>query len=1193
MIIIVNINCFQFAQPAGDGGEVVIALKDPGAGSIMRREMEDRQATRGGFAAFLYSQFCAAFNDNILRSVVGVYLAYEAFSKADSNDLQAFVSAAFMLPFVILSPLAGSLADRFNKRSVLIVAKWFELVPTAVAVLSCLLDPPFRYLGLVAAVFLMEVQSSFFSPSKYGWLPEIVPEHRLARANGILEMLTMIAIIGGQATGAILLPWVGIQNSAWACLGVAFVGSLAAVWIPRGREGDPSRGVRFNPVAQVWATFQDMRRTPALRTMVFALSVFWLVSALFAMNMPVFGRFVLNVGERESGMLLAILSLGIGVGAILAGTARSPQASLGLVPPSAVGIGVASIAIWLYGTTFTVTAILLGILGFFGGLYLVPQNTVYQARSPVERRGAYMATLNFVSFTFMVLASLIFKLMTEESYLGLGNETVFLAIGAGVLTVGIIQCIASPELVAAMIVSVATRLIYRVRVIGVDRIPAQGGVLIAPNHISLVDALFLMVSSPRPLRFVIDENWYRRPFLHRIFRALKLIPIKGGAGSRGALQAAQDALQAGEAVVIFPEGELSRTGSIQRFRPGIEKLARESGAPILPVHLDRLWGSIFSFQGGRAIWKMPRQIPYPVTVSYGELLPSDSAAFQVRQAVSLLSVEAFGRRLAEREPLGVEFVRQAKRAPFRRAISDSLGARLTYMSTLIRSAILSRVIRELCRGQDRVGILLPPTATGAVCNVAAQLAGKVSVNLNWTASQEAFDIAIRRSELGVILTSRGFIEKLGLPARPEYLFLEDLAPRIGALRKLLWSAACFLLTTTPLIRLLCDRQSIDEDATIIFSSGSTGIPKGVRLTHANVLSNVLAIPDVFPLSRRDTILGTLPFFHSFGFTVTIWMPLLGGFGVAYHPNPLDGRGVGKRVRESRATMLTATPSFLQIYTRQCEPEDLKTLRHVVVGAEKLQAPMAEAFQAKFGVVPREGYGCTELSPVVALNSPDADGPGVRQVGTRRGTIGRSLPGVAVKVVDPDTLRELGPDQDGLLLVKGSNVMAGYLGEPEKTAEVIRDGWYVTGDIGRLDLDGFITLTDRLSRFSKLGGEMVPHVKVEEAIQEASGQSERCVVVTSVPDAEKGERLVVLHTHEIRPSDLNARLREMGLPALWIPKPNSYHKIERIPLLGSGKVDLAAAKLSAKALSSDSGRPAGDSAPGESMSKPQLDGSHGG
>src|SRR5271163_2553325 len=352
------------------------------------------------------------------------------------------------------------------------------------------------------------------------------------------------------------------------------------------------------------------------------------------------------------------------------------------------------------------------------------------------------------------------------------------------------------------------------------------------------------------------------------------------------------------------------------------------------------------------------------------------------------------------------------------------------------------------------------------------------------------------------------------------------------------------------------RSQLDDLATIVFSSGSTGEPKGVMLSHFNIVSNVEQMAQAVKLDRHDVLLGVLPFFHSFGFSVTLWLPAVIGIGVAYHPSPLDFGAIGALIREYKVTFLISTPTFLQGYLRKCQPEDFGSLRLVIVGAEKMPERVATAFEDRFGIRPLEGYGCTECSPVVAVNTHDYRAPGFRQVGAKRGSIGHPLPGVAVRIVDPETRERREVGTPGLLLVRGPNVMLGYLGKPEKTAEVLQDGWYTTGDIAAEDEDGFLTITDRLSRFSKIVGEMVPHIKIEEKLQELAESAEKIFVVTGVPDGKKGERLVVLHT--LNPDALKPVLEKLGssgLPNLWIPRANQFFHIEELPQLGSGKLDL--------------------------------------
>ena len=358
-------------------------------------------------------------------------------------------------------------------------------------------------------------------------------------------------------------------------------------------------------------------------------------------------------------------------------------------------------------------------------------------------------------------------------------------------------------------------------------------------------------------------------------------------------------------------------------------------------------------------------------------------------------------------------------------------------------------------------------------------------------------------------------------------------------------------------------HSLDDLATVIFSSGSTGEPKGVMLSHYNIGSNIEQMDQVFDLNRHDRFLGILPFFHSFGFTGTLWLPATLGVGVVFHPNPLDAKTIGPLVKHHAVTYLLATPTFLQIYLRGCAPGDFGSLRLVMTAAEKLPDRLAAAFEAHFGIRPMEGYGCTECAPTVAVNAPDFRAAGFHQVGVKRGSIGHPLPGVCVRVVDAENPWNGNPlplGQAGLLLVRGPNVMLGYLGKPEKTAEVLRDGWYCTGDVAALDEDGFLQITDRLNRFSKIGGEMVPHIKIEEKLHEIAAATEQTFVVAGLPDEKKGERLVVLHKlPDERLAPCLEKLAPSDLPNLWKPRADQFFRVENFPLLGTGKLDLRKVK----------------------------------
>jgi acyl-[acyl-carrier-protein]-phospholipid O-acyltransferase/long-chain-fatty-acid--[acyl-carrier-protein] ligase len=357
---------------------------------------------------------------------------------------------------------------------------------------------------------------------------------------------------------------------------------------------------------------------------------------------------------------------------------------------------------------------------------------------------------------------------------------------------------------------------------------------------------------------------------------------------------------------------------------------------------------------------------------------------------------------------------------------------------------------------------------------------------------------------------------------------------------------------------------------VIFSSGSTGAPKGVMLSHRNIAANVEGIGQVIQFTASDRIMGVLPLFHSFGFTGTLWLPLLAGFGVVYHPNPTDAKTIGETVQKYQATLLISTPTFYAGYLRRCTREQFASLRYLIAGAEKLRGQIANAYQERFGSTILEGYGCTELAPVVAVNTPDVVDGKESQISHKPGTVGHPIPGVAAKIIDPDTEQPLGPGQEGLLLIKGPNVMLGYLNQPNLTEQVMRRGWYITGDVAAIDEDGFIRITDRISRFSKIGGEMVPHMKVEEVINEALGGI--ASAVTALPDEQRGERLIAFYAQNgVSKEDLWDKLNQSELPKLWIPKRENLYAIDALPAAGHRQSRLKKDQSNGTGKNSNAGR----------------------
>lgn len=1122
-----------------------------------------RESTKArGFRALLWSQAASTFADNAFKTYVALW-AVSRFGGAEAGRLIAAAGALFVLPFIVLSPVGGAWADRLPKRGLILRLKAAELVLLALAV-------PALAVGSVPALFvlltLLGAQAALFSPAKLAALPELVDDEDLSYANGLVQTASFTAIVLGTLTAGLLAQYAVPAAAGAALAAFSGLGWLVTLGLPElpARGGAAAGGFAERARGDWDALTADRGVLEATVGAAF----FWFLGAALQMNLLVYGREALGLEEAALGLLQAAMALGIGAGSYAAGRLSREQVELGLVPVGAAGLTLSSAALAFCSRSPEASAAGLAALGFSSGLFVVPLQSYIQQRAPADRRGRVIAAGNTLAFAGVLLASAF--LWAMEGVFRLSAAQVFLV--AACMSAVVAAFIASrlPDFLLRLCLYPVANLFYRIDVEGGRNVPLKGGALLVANHVSFLDAIFIAAACRRIPRFLMFRGYYEHPVLHPFVRAMGCVPIADVDGPRqivNSLKHARAAVESGEVVCIFAEGEITRHGQMLRFKKGFEHIVKGLDAPVIPVHLDRVWGSIFSFAGGSFFFKLPRKLPYPVTVSFGAPLPSSSPAAAVRHAVLDLGAAAFAKRLAETPALGVSFARAARRRWRRRALADSLGRRLSFFEALVGALAVGEAVRARLPGEAPVALLLPPSVGGALANLGIVLEGRATVNLNYTVPRETALDCARRARTAGVLTSRKFLEKLGWAPSDGMLFLEDL---IGPKPPLSAAARAALVVALPSAlseRLVIPRarRPLDDTATIIFTSGSTGVPKGVMLSHRNIQANIEALGQVYQTMPSDVMLGVLPFFHSFGHTGALWFPMTAGFAAVYHPNPLDAKTVGDLAAEHGTTYLLGTPSFLAGYLRRVDPEKFKTLRTVVVGAEKLRAEVADAFKAKYGLTPLEGYGSTELSPVASLNVPDVKLGRVRQTGTKLGTIGHPLPGVRMKVVDPDSGEELPNGRAGLLLVKGPNVMKGYLDDPEKTALAMRDGYYVTGDIASFDDDGYLTITDRLSRFSKVAGEMVPHIKVEEELHKALGTVEQTFVVAAVPDERRGERLVVLMKGAHDLDALLAKLKAAGLPNLWVPAKECFHAVEGFPLLGTGKLDMAALKAKAREL----------------------------
>src|SRR3989304_4671954 len=1030
-----------------------------------------------GFQSFLWTQFLGAFNDNIYKMVVSLF-AVEAAARGGSGG-SAYLSlagAVFILPFILFSGYAGHAADVYNKRSVLIVTKSFEIVAMGMAIFALWSG---RIDFMLFVLFLMALQSTFFSPAKYGIIPEMLPDRDLSRANGLLEMSTFLAVIMGTAIGGMIfgmwkdrIGWIGIL-----LIITAFTGICTSFGIPRVPSSGARNTFRISPWGEISIGLRRLYHNKLLFMTVMGISYLWFIGALLQMDILLIGKEIMLLDDKWIGILVTFLAIGMGAGGIIAGKLSGDRIEAGLVPLGSLGMGLFSILLSYSLSSFTMTAVSLILLGFSGGVFVVPLNALLQQKSGTQEKGRMIAANNLVNTTGILLASGILWLFRD--ILGIGAD--WIALIAGVFSFAITGIIISelPDFLLRLVLYILTHTIYRIRIAGEENIPVRGPAILVSNHVSFADPFFFGSSVPGFVRFIIARDYYDIRRLQWFFRLMKAIPLSP-ANRRDivkAIEQARNELINGNVVCIFAEGEISRTGNIRPFKRGIEKIAEGLDVPVIPVHLDRVWGSIFSFRGRRVFYKLPGGLFRTVPVSFGKPLPSNASVQKVRQAIMELGCDAVRYRRERSDLLHLRFIRTARQNWASFCLADSGGRERTYGKALTGSLLLSRLIRRQCSGESVIGIMLPASAGGALANIASLMAGKAAVNMNFTSGDEAIASAIRQSGVKTILTSRLFLDKAQMKEIKGMVFIEDLMGGISTVRKTVTAAVSRFLPLMFLNRYITYNKSMPDDlAFIVFSSGSTGIPRGIMLSHHNIISNVEGIDQVFNLTKKDRLMGVLPFFHSFGLTAAIWFPLITGFGVVYHTNPTDAGTIGEMVSKYKATILISTPVFCTAYIRKCTREEFSSLRYAVVGAEKLHESIADEFREKFGLELLEGYGCTEMGPVVSVNTPDVVHGNIRQRGNKPGTAGHPIPGVAVKVVDVDTGEELESGEEGMLLVKGPGQMMGYIGQDNSLSlrergrvrvgfpdDAARYGWGGTRDIASIDAEGFITIKDRLSR----------------------------------------------------------------------------------------------------------------------------------
>ncbi len=1141
------------------------------------------KSPRVSLAVLMGAQAQVTFNDCAAKMML-ISLSQQLARTAgwDAKLTTALISGLLVAPYVLFGPVCGWLSDRFSKRDVFNAALVLQVGVVVLLIASCWAHSLAAALG---CFFLLSVQTAILAPAKRGIILEYAGPEKLSRWVGLTEMANVTAILVGLwAGGQLFSHWLVATGAAWTAalnvsilLGVLSVVAWAAFQLaaPTPAQSQepyaPSLWFRhFRDVAEVW------REKPLWRSTL-GICFFYGVGGYVALLVP---QVALEhqAGGPQTGAVQGLMMLMVGVGTmtgnLLAGLFSRRGIEMGLAPIggvllagclAALSISQPPASFALSGREFWLSpyiTLLIGA-GYASGLFLVPLYAFIQKSAGDHRRGRVLAGVSLLDSTAGLLASGVYWLLATDGMLRLSARTQFLVLAVLTALMTIYALYHLPHQTVCTVMRFFGPFFYRVKARGRENLPSSGALIVC-NHLSYVDAVVLQIASPRPIRFVAFAGLAKSRVVRYLFRAAGVIPVAPDKPMKG-IRLAVDAIKDGELVCVFPEGAISRTGQLMQLKRGFETIARQAHAPVVPAVIDGLWGSVYSFAGNKYLWKSPRLKPTHVCVIFGESIgPDQISVGTARRALLDLGEQAFQERPSLKRHLARECVRALAKRPNHVEVVDRTAERRPVKAAqlLAVAAALSRHIRKNVP-EKRVGIVLPPGAGAHIANLAVACAGKTPVNLNFTVGRAAVEAAMRIGEIKTVISADAMRAKI-----PNFPFPEDTwdfkktIEAMGGKKAILpWLIAAYVLPNQWIADLLgLPRYGDNEEAGLLFTSGSAGEPKGVVLTHRNILSNCAQISSLSILPNTATLIGCLPVFHSFGFTVTVWYPILRGCRVVTLPSPLETRKIVEAIRDEKATVLVGAPTFVRPLLKKATKEELASLDLVVTGAEKLPMDLYEAFLQQFNIEVLQGYGLTETTPVASVNQhhpPVTTSTAEHQNGKRTGSVGRLLPGMTARIVDPDTGVELPMESTGMLWLKGPNVFPGYLKDPEKTAGAIRPGqWFVTGDLGRMDDDGFVYIEGRLSRFSKIGGEMVPHGTVEARIAELFGWDQNegpTAVVTGIPDATKGEALVLLTTMEVSAEDVRAKLLEAGLPNLWVPR--IIRRVDKIPMLGTGKTDL--------------------------------------
>jgi acyl-[acyl-carrier-protein]-phospholipid O-acyltransferase/long-chain-fatty-acid--[acyl-carrier-protein] ligase len=1107
------------------------------------------------FAPLFWCQFFSAFGDNYLKNAL-VFLILFRIGGSTGESLITLAAAIFIAPYFFLSALGGEVADRFDKA---LIAQRLKLIEIGVAIFAVIGFIFHSIVVLFIVLFLFGVIGALFGPIKYGILPDHLARSELPAGNAFVEGGTFMAILLGTIVGGLAARGGGDPASlAGLMMVVAFASWISSLFIPRTGEAAPDLVISRNIVRSTLGRINDLREDPRLWWGALVTSWFWLLGAVVLSLLPPLVKNAVGGTEEVVTAFLAIFSIAVAVGSGLAAWLAGGRLVLLPTLLGAVLLGIFALDLgWAtYGPPAATSSglgevfssgrgyrVLIGLAGLAigGGLYIVPVFAAVQSWAGADRRARVIAAVNVLNAAFMVGGTLVVAFLQS---LGMSTSTLFILLGLFTFAVAVAIGRTMPARAFSDLLTIVFRAFYRVEVKGAENLLNAGkNPIIALNHVSFLDAPLALSLLGRDPVFAIDSDiakrWWVRPFL-KMTRAMPLDPTKPMA-----TRTLINVVRGGEPLIIFPEGRITVTGSLMKVYDGAGLIADKANAQVVPVRIEGLEATPFSRLSRRQVrrrWfpKVTVTVLEPVTLTIDPNLRGKHRRRAAGAALyEIMSNLVFRTTSTDRTVVEALIEAAHTHGLNRVAVEDPVGGSLTYRRLLAGAVILGRKLMHYAAEGKPIGVMLPNANGAAVTVVALMSAGRVPAMINFSAGESNIRAACKAAQLDTIVTSRAFVQRgkleglvAALSHQVRIIYLEDIRASITLIDRL----RGLLEAKRPLVP-----RRADDWAAILFTSGSEGVPKGVVLSHRNMLANAAQAAARIDFGRQDKVFNVLPVFHSFGLTVGLILPLVSGVRIYLYPSPLHYRTVPELIYAVNATILFGTDTFLAGYARAAHPYDFRSLRYILAGAEPVKESTRRIYMEKFGLRILEGYGVTETAPALALNTP---------MFNKFGTVGRLLPGMEARLE-----KVPGVEEGGRLLVKGPNVMLGYLRvENPGVLEPPPGGWHDTGDIVSIDKDGFLTIKGRAKRFAKVGGEMVSLAAVEALATELWPDAASAVV--TVPDARKGERLIlVTQKAGATRSEFQAFAKSRGAAELMIP--SEIMVVPKLPLLGSGKVDLVA------------------------------------